>query len=194
MTDRRTFIAGVAAALLPAPAFARSSFRRLFNGRSLAGWTAVGDANWRVEGGTLTADRGAVSFLVSRESYRDFELRAEFWVSPDANSGIFIRCADRATITPATSYEVNIFDTRPDPTYGTGAIVNVAPVSPMPRAGGRWNVMAIRAQGDRLSVVLNGRTTVDGVRDATHREGPVALQYGAGRVRFRKVEIRPLLL
>lgn len=192
MTDRRTFIAGAAAALLAPPAFARTRWRRLLNGRDLAGWTPVGDANWRVAGGMLTADRGGISFLVSRESYRDLAPRAEFWVSGDANSGIFLRCQDRARITADNAYEVNIFDTRPDPTYGTGAIVNVAPVSPMPRAGGRWNVMAIRAQGDGFSVVLNGRTTVEGARDGRYREGPVALQYGAGLVRFRRVDIRPL--
>jgi hypothetical protein len=152
----------------------------------------VGDANWRVEHGILTADRGGISFLVSRQSYRDVELRAEFWVSPDANSGIFLRCQDPAAITADNAYEVNIFDRRPDPTYGTGAIVNVAPVAaPMPHAGGRWNAMVIRAQGDSFTVVLNGRITV-AARDARHREGPVALQYGAGTVRFRRVELRPL--
>lgn len=192
MTDRRTFIAGAAAALLAPPAFARAPWRRLFNGRNLDGWSPVGDANWRVERGVLTADRGGISFLVSRDSYRDVELRAEFWVSGDANSGIFLRCQDRTRITVDNAYEVNIFDTRPDPTYGTGAIVNVAPVSPMPRAGGRWNVMAIRARGDRFGVVLNGRTTVDGARDGRYAEGPIALQYGAGLVRFRRVDIRRL--
>lgn len=197
MTDRRTFLTGaaalLAAPLLPAPALARRGFRRLFDGRSLAGWTPVGDANWRVERGVLTADRGAASFLVSRERFGDFELRAEFRVSPDANSGIFLRCRDVARITPDNSYEVNIFDRRPDPTYGTGAIVNVAPVAaPFPRAGGRWNLMTIRAEGDRFTVVLNGRTTVDGVRDGRHREGPLALQYGSGIVRFRRVQLRAL--
>ena len=197
MTNRRTFILGLAATSLatPAlPAFARGPVRRLFNGRNLDGWTPAGDANWRIERGVLAADRGTgMSFLVSRDGYRDFELRAEFWVSADANSGIFIRCQDRATITPDNSYEVNIVDMRPDPTYGTGGIVNVAPVAPpMPRAGGRWNVMTIRARGDRFDVMLNGRTTVDGVRNARHAAGPIALQYGSGTVRFRKVELRAL--
>ncbi|HTU11771.1 MAG TPA: DUF1080 domain-containing protein [Allosphingosinicella sp.] len=195
MTSRRAFIAGCAATLLAAPALARRpAARRLFNGRSLDGWMPVGDANWRVERGLLIADRGTgMSFLVSRDGFRNFELRAEFWVSADANSGLFLRCRDRAAITPDNSYEVNIFDARPDPTYGTGAIVNVAPVAPpMPRAGGRWNAMTVRAQGDRFDVVLNGRTTVDGARDARHAEGPIALQYGSGMVRFRRVDLRPL--
>jgi hypothetical protein len=193
MTSRRTFILGAAAVLVAPPAFARAAFRPLFNRRNLHGWTPVGDANWRVEHGSLTADRGGISFLVTPRSYRDFELRAEFWVSPDANSGIFLRCQDPAAITADNSYEVNIFDRRPDPTYGTGAIVNVAPVvPPMPHAAGRWNVMVIRARGDSFNVVLNGRATVAAARDGRHREGPLALQYGAGIVRFRRVELRPL--
>ena len=191
MSSRRTVILGLTAAALAGPAFARPRFRAVFNDRDLDGWTSVGDANWSVTGGVLAADRGGMSFLVSRDSFRDFDLRAELWVSEDANSGIFIRCADRTVITPTTAYEVNVFDRRPDPTYGTGAIVNIAPVSPMPRAGGRWSLMEVRARGDALSVVFNGQNTVDAVRDAAHAEGPIALQYGSGVVKFRTVEIRP---
>lgn len=176
---------------LAAPAYAKGSFRPLFNGRELDGWTPVGDANWSVEGGVLAADQGGMSFLVSRDSFRDFDLRAELWVSDDANSGIFIRCADRTRITPATAYEVNVFDRRPDPTYGTGGIVDIAPVSPMPKAGGRWNLLEVSAKGDVLSVVFNGQKTVDAVRNTAHAEGPIALQYGSGVVKFRAVEVRP---
>jgi len=190
MSNRRTVILGLSAAALATPALARGRFRPLFNGQDLDGWTPVGGANWTVAGGVLSADTGAMSFLVSKGSFRDFDLRAEIWVSDDANSGIFIRCSDRLKITPATAYEVNVFDRRPDPTYGTGAIVNIAAVSPMPKAGGRWSLMEISARGDAFSVVFNGQRTVDTVRDAAHAEGPIALQYGSGVVKFRRVEVR----
>lgn len=192
MTDRRTVILGLAAAALATPAFAASPLKVLFDGTSLEGWSVVGDANWTLDGGVVTASSGGMSFLVSKDSYGDFDLRADIWVSPEANSGIFIRCSDRTRFTPANAYEVNVFDQRPDPTYGTGGIVDIAPVSPMPKAGGRWTVLEISARGDTLSVVVNGVTTVDGVRDATHAEGPIALQYGSGTVKFRRVEIRPI--
>lgn len=182
----------LALALIATP-LAAAPFKTLFDGTSLDGWTPVGDANWTLRDGAVAADKGAISFLVSRDSFRDFELRVEFWVSDNANSGIFIRCVDP---TPRmeldNAYEVNIYDTRPDPTYGTGAIVTVAKVSPMPKAGGRWNVYVIRADGDRFTVDLNGQRTVDGARDSRFREGRIALQYGAGVVKFRKVEIRAL--
>lgn len=192
MTDRRTVILGLAAASLATPALADAPFRVLFDGTSLDGWTVVGDANWTLADGVVSADKGGMSFLVSNGSYRDFDLRAEIWVSPDANSGIFIRCADRSAFSPANAYEVNVFDQRPDPTYGTGAIVNIAAVSPMPKAGGRWNILEVSARGDTFSVVFNGVKTVDAARDAAHAEGPIALQYGTGTVKFRRVEIRPI--
>ncbi|CAN5271782.1 hypothetical protein BH11PSE2_BH11PSE2_06050 [soil metagenome] len=188
---RRSFIAASAATLLtPTFTLAKPSWKTIFTGKSLAGWTPLGDANWTLKDGVATADKGAVSYLVSKDDYADFELIAEVWVSPDANSGIFIRCEDPKVIGVATGYECNIFDTRPDPTYGTGAIVNVAKVSPMPKAGGRWNTMQITAKADTFSIVFNGVKTVDNARDAAHPKGRIALQYGAGVVKFRKVQVR----
>src|SRR5262249_51833870 len=109
-----------------------------------------------------------------------------------ANSGVFLRCSDPGKVTATNAYEVNIFDQRPDPSYGTGAIVNVAKVSPMPKAAGKWNTYEITAKGDTFTVTLNGQRTVDGVRNAQHAHGRIALQYGAGVVKFRLVQIKPI--
>jgi len=167
----------------------------LINGeKGLENWDRVAAANWRAADGAIVADRLGgkdPAYLVSKNAYRDFEIRAEFWVTSETNSGIFIRCADPQKIGAANCYEVNIWDTRPDPTYGTGAIVNVAKVSPMPRAGGRWNTYEITARGSRLTVKLNGVQTVD-VSDSKLAGGAIALQYGSGIVKFRMVQIRPL--
>jgi hypothetical protein len=157
-------------------------------------WTRVGDANWRAVDGVIQADRKtdkASSFLVSKHAFKDFRIRVEFWASDDANSGIYMRCADPNSITDRTCYEANIFDQRPDPTYGTGAIVHLAAVSPMPKAGGRWNTFDITVRGSRLTVDLNGTRTAE-VDDTRLPSGPIALQYAAGVVKFRKVQIQPL--
>lgn len=164
----------------------------LFDGKNLDNFTQIGDANWRLVDGLAQADKGTMGFLVSKQSYKDFQIRAEFWVDEKANSGVFIRCTDPNKVDSKTAYEVNIFDTRPDPSYGTGAIVDVAKVVPMPKAGGKWNVYEITAKGPNFTVVLNGQKTVDNASDSKHPEGHIALQYGAGVVKFRKVEIRPL--
>ena len=168
----------------------------LFDGGNLDQWNRIGDANWRIVDGAVQADKG-VGFLVSKQTYGDFQIRAEFWADEDANSGIFIRLSDTKTVTAANSYEVNIYDKRPDPLYGTGAIVDIAKVSPMPKAAGKWNVYEITAKGSRLTVVLNGVQTVD-VENSKFASGPFALQYApgvvkdAGVIKFRKVQIRAL--
>lgn len=176
----------------PAPLLAAARWRALWNGHSLQGWTRLGDAAWTIRDGSLECDHGPISYLVSDEAFDDVQIRVEFWVSEDANSGIFIRCTDPAKVTVDNSYEVNIFEQRPDQAYATGAIVGVAKVVTMPKTGGRWNVMDIKAKGDRFTVSVNGRRTVDNVQDATHAGGRITLQYGAGVVKFRKVEVRAI--
>jgi hypothetical protein len=160
----------------------------LFDGTSLAAWTTTGDANWQVSDGAVAADAGA-GFLVTHEAYGDFELEVEFFVSPDANSGVFLRCANPAKPGAATCYEVNIFDQRPDPSYRTGAIVGIAKPSVRIDAGNRWNTYQIEAHGRHIVVKLNGQTTVD-VEDDKLATGPIGLQYATGQVKFRSVRIR----
>src|SRR4051812_28310714 len=98
----------------------------LFDGSGLSSFTQAGDANWRIEGNTVVADKG-VGFLVTKADYADFEIKAEFYAESDTNSGIFIRCgAERVKLDATLCYEVNIWDMRPVQKYGTGAIVDVA--------------------------------------------------------------------
>jgi hypothetical protein len=164
----------------------------------LDNWNRAGDANWRAQDGAIVADKGKGGFLVTKNSYKDFQIRAEFWADHTTNSGIFIRCTDPAKITASNSYEVNIFDQRPEPSYGTGGIVDFAKVSPMPKAGGKWNTYEITAKGPQLIVVLNGVKTVD-IRDSKFAQGPFALQFGnlpkdapGGAIKWRKVQVKPL--
>lgn len=161
--------------------------------KGLDNFNRVGDANWVATDGAIQASTGgkAPGYLVTKNSYKDFMIRAEFWSSDDANSGIFIRCQDPGKINDENCYEANIFDQRPDPTYGTGAIVKVAKVSPMSKAGGKWNTYEITAKGNRLVLVLNGEKTVD-VEDSKLASGPIALQWGRGTIKWRKVEIKAL--
>ena len=165
----------------------------LINGdKGMDNFTMVGDANWRAEDGAIVAYRGKGGFLVSKSSYKDFQLRVEFWADHTANSGIYMRCGNPGYINDKICYEANIFDQRKDPSYGTGGLVHIAKVDPMPKAGGKWNTYDITVKGDHIVLVLNGQKTVDVRSDAFKSEGRIALQYAAGVVKFRKVEIKPL--
>jgi hypothetical protein len=175
----------------------------LFDGKSMDNFNKLGEANWRIEDGMIVADKGN-GFLITKNEYNNYEIKAEFWVEADSNSGVFIRCTDPNKVGADSCYEVNIWDARPDPSYGTGAIVNVAKVDPMPHAAGKWNTIEITAKGPTFTVALNGQKTVDGASDSKLASGRVALQHGLGVkdangvpndkgvVKFRKVEIKPL--
>jgi hypothetical protein len=194
MTRRFSLVLSLVAIALvtspPAPVSAQGGWTTLFDGSSLDGWNPIGNANWELEDGAVQADSGS-GFLVSDRSYGDFELTLEFWVDEPANSGIFVRCADATSVTDRNSYEVNIYDTRADQSYRTGGIVHIASPTSVIDAGGQWNTYEITARGERLMVTLNGTEVVD-VEDSQFADGPIALQYGAGIVKFRNVRIRTL--
>lgn len=51
--------------------------------------------------------------------------------------------------------------------------MNLAKVSPMPKAGGRWNTLEITAKGSQLTVLLNGVQTAS-LQHAKFSQGPLA--------------------
>ncbi len=196
-----TFAVGLIAVGYTAVQFAPQAFAQsgegwivLFDGKTLGDWDKVGETNWRVADGAIVADKRTSktpAYLVSKKPYKDFMLYVEFWSSDDANSGIFLRCFDPKKINDRSCYEVNIFDQRKDPSYGTGAITRYVEVNPMPKAGGKWNTYEITIKGRQLTAVLNGKKTAE-LRNGMFQEGPIALQHGAGVIKFRKVAIKPL--
>ena len=163
-------------------------------GNGLENFNQVGEANWQATENDIQANKSnsTYAYLVTKSPYKNFRLTVEFWVSDDANSGVFFRCQDPQNITAENCYEANIFDQRPDPSYGTGGIVLIAKSpTPMPKAGGKWNTYEITANGPHLKLVLNGVTTVD-IQDNKLAEGYLALQWGGGTIKFRRVEIQSL--
>ena len=178
----------------------QTKWTTLIDGASgLENFDRLGDANWRAEDGAIVADKAKVaSYLVSKNSYKDFQIKAEFWADHTTNSGIFIRLSDPKAVAATNSYEVNIYDQRPDPVYGTAAIVDFAKVVPMPKAGGKWNTFLITAKGSNLIVEFNGVQTVN-INDSKFGSGPIALQFGngpkdapGGVIKWRKVQITSL--
>jgi hypothetical protein len=160
----------------------------------LNAWNKVGDANWHlVENGAVAeATEGKGGFLVTPRDYGDFDMTVDVWVTPESNSGVFVRLSNPKEVTATNAYEINVWDTRPDPKYRTGAIVNVAEPLTKVDAGNKWNTLQITARGPRMTVVLNGVTTVKDAQDTKFARGPIALQYGTGTVRFRNFRIKAL--
>ena len=197
MINRRTLLAIGLMGIATAPAGAQDSrWVTLFDGKTLDGWTQTGDPNITVTDGVVQADKGN-GHLVWKTPFANFELRAEIWIDAKANSGVFIRFPDKTKPSSKDGYEFNVFDARPDPSFGTGAIVDTAKASNAVKAANKWTSMEIIAKGTELSFKLDGITTVDkadarGNGHLLSDRGYISLKFGGGLVRFRKVDIREL--
>ncbi|HWM40964.1 MAG TPA: DUF1080 domain-containing protein [Burkholderiales bacterium] len=212
--ERRTVLAGLAAGLVSSftligcsempsmPSWMPGSgWTTLIDGeKGLENFDKVGDANWRAENGAIVADKAKDGgHLVTKKSYKDFQLRVEFWADHGTNSGIFMRIQDPKKIGANNAYEVNIYDQRPGQEYSTAAIVDFAKV-PLPakyKAGGKWNTFEITAKGSQLTVEFNGTQTVN-TQNGKFAQGPFSLQFGnhgkqpGGPIRWRKVQVKEL--
>lgn len=164
----------------------------LFDGQSDFGWASRGDSRWTVEDGCLTPvpDSGG-GWLCTRSEFADFELRAEFWVDDEVNSGVFLRAPTAGSIPTTHAYEVNIFDAHEK--WPTGSINDVGRCRRTTRTVGRWNTYEIRALGPDLHVRLNGRTVLR-AQDTRSARGVIGLQTltGRGVVKFRNLKLKPL--
>jgi hypothetical protein len=183
---------------LNSPAMAQSGdgWVQLFDGKTVPAMDSVGPgANWRVENGELVADKlsadKGTNHLLTKEKYKDHQIYLEFWSDEKVNSGLFIRCQDVKSPGAKNCYEVNIFDGRKDPTYGTGAIVYFTEVNPMPKAAGKWNTYEVTAKGRDITVTLNGQQTAK-LNNGMFEEGPFTLQYGSGVLKVRKLAVKKL--
>jgi hypothetical protein len=158
-------------------------------------WNITGGGNWRAADGAIQADKSTTkgaSVLVSKRSFKDFELYVEFWAADDTNSGVYLRAPKPDTVNTASgAYEVQIWDKNPNPAYSTGSLVNVAAVNPIYKAGGRWNTYEIYAKGSQITVKLNGVVTVS-AQDGRFPEGRIGLQFNGGPIKFRKLLVKEL--
>jgi hypothetical protein len=146
----------------------------------------AGASQWEIVDGLLMACGDPAGYLTTDQSYGNFVLSIEFRTGADTNSGVFVRCPNGNG-----GYEVQIWKQQPAG-YNTGAIVGTAKTArDYTFKADQWNVFLITADGDHLTVVLNGETTLD-THDARFSEGQIRLQYQQFPIAFRNIKIRPL--
>jgi 3-keto-disaccharide hydrolase len=146
----------------------------------------AGGSHWEVVDGLLTACGDPAGYLVSDQSYKNFVLSIEFKTAAETNSGVYVRSPKESG-----GYEVQIWRQQPAG-YNTGAIVGTGKtVRDYTFKANEWNRFEITADGDHLTVVLNGEKTLD-VHDARFPEGNIRLQYQQFPIQFRNIKIRPL--
>jgi hypothetical protein len=170
----------------------------LFDGTSVAAWdvqTKGKPMGWAVEDGALTNTPPANN-LVSKQTFKDFRIDAEYKLSPKGNSGIYLR----------GRYEMQVLDdagAAPGDEHGHMAIyARKAPDKNVSKPAGEWQTAQITMVGNCVTAVLNGETVQNnakiagitgGALDAKETEpGPIMIQGDHEKVWFRKVTVTPI--
>lgn len=125
---------------------------------------------------------------------------------PNADSGIYLRGNSKSQVNiwmwPVGSGEV--YGYRTDKKMPREVRAGVTPKLNADRPVGEWNTFEITLRGERLTVVLNGKTVIENAQlPGVPAEGPIALQHhgglkdgkllgGSSLVQFRNLYIREL--
>ncbi len=196
------------------PVAAADDWRDLFDGESLAGWTAnERPGSFQVVDGAIVCN-GPRSHLfytgsVQDARFRDFEFEAEVLARPGANSGIYFHTAFQDKDWPTKGYEVQINGSATgDGGYRenkrTGSLYGIRNVYRTLLADDQWFTIRIRVLGHRVTLHVNDVLTADyvepenapngGYRDRRLDEGTFALQCHdpGSRALYRKVRVRGL--
>jgi hypothetical protein len=126
---------------------------------------------------------------------------------PDSDSGILLRGSSKAQANiwcwPVGSGEV--YGYRMDEEQPPEVRAGVVPTTHADHTIGEWNSYVITVKGDRLTVVLNGKTVIESAQlPGLPERGPIGLQHHGGKgedgewqsppalVQFRNIAIREL--
>ncbi len=166
---------------------------QLFDGHSLFGWRATGDAKWDAEGGQIHTGGEKPGFLMTTTEWADYELQLEFSAPTATNSGVFLRSAAEPKDPARDCYELNIAPA--DNPFPTGSLV--ARQKAMLKAGEtsapeQWHTFTMTAWKGWICVELDGKRVADFTDPKPVRIGHIGLQSNSGPVRFRNIRLRPI--
>lgn len=162
---------------------------KLFNGKDISGWHAMGESQWKVISGILTSPHSGAN-LVTDKTFTDFKLHIEFRCPKGSNSGVYLR----------GRYEVQIEDSKGKQPQKDllGAIYGfLTPNEMAAKDAGEWQAYDITLVGRLVTVVLNGKTIIcnqpipgitGGALDSKEGEpGPIYIQGDHGPIEYRNI-------
>jgi len=204
----------------------------LFDGQSLAGWHSYGKtvpgAAWNVDSNAIHLDVSANKGyqtkdggdLVSADEYENFDLKLEWKISKNGNSGIVFLIHEDTTIYKEswnTGLEMQVLDNDGHsdgkiPKHRAGNLYDLIAASPETVKGpGEWNQAEIVVNNGKLDLSLNGTVVVSttmwddnwkkmvaaskfGVMPnwGTFKQGHIALQDHGNEVWYRNIMIKKL--
>ncbi len=178
----------------------RSTWKPLFDGKTLAGWHTLPGGKWEVKDGvilgTSQSSQRRHGLLVSDKRFKDFTVRLKY-KAVKGNSGLYFRTDKVDGSVGVHGFQAEIADVNDiGGLYETGGRAWV--VKPTPEEVkkyhkvGQWNQMTVSAHGRRIVVHVNGRKTAELKNDPGRLEGHLGIQLHGGmdmHVEFKDVEI-----
>jgi len=177
-------------------------FKKIFNGKDLAGWTIHGTEKWYVENGELVCESGPdkqYGYLSTDKFYYNFILDLKFKLEANGNSGVFIRSGIDGTkisgwqveVAPAGHHTGGIYES-----YGRGWLIQPTPEGEKMLKPDDWNHLKIRVINDEVTSWLNDKQIAT-LKDEKIGQGKgfIALQIHDGggiKVRWKNIRIKEL--
>ena len=181
-------------AALATPLFA-SEPTPVFDGKSLAGWTADGEASyWTAADGVLTGKSDArkkESNLWTERKFTDFVLEAEFRFTGRTDSGFFLRNKSEQIQLGVSGSLKRDMTCSPYIAEKRGYPVSAVGVDLLLKES-EWNQIKIEVRGKKYKVTLNGKPVLDYTTDAEPVPGPIGLQVHGGlemQIDFRNLKV-----
>lgn len=178
------------------------SFKSLFNGKDLTGWTIHGTERWYADKGQLVCESGPdkqYGYLSTNKNYKNFVLDLYFKLEANGNSGVFIRSGIEGTKISGWQVEVAPYGLHTGgiyESYGRGWLLQPKPEQEKYLDSTGWNHMVIEAKGDQVTSWLNGHKMVELKDDKIGAGvGFIALQIHDGggiKVRWKDIRIKEL--
>lgn len=204
-TRRQFTVITLGSALAASRVLGATKWRSLFNGRDLTNWIVDTKEAWSVRDGMIVGRHDGLKyndFLRTREDFEDFELSLRFRLTNgEGNSGVQFRSEPVPNSHEVSGYQADIGEQYWGCLYDESRRKKVlagpyeGALATHDKTG--WNEYVIRAQGDVITLHLNGIRTVHytekdpGIR----RRGFIALQVHSGpkiEVAFADLKIREL--
>lgn len=151
-------------------------YELLFDGKTFTAFDPATDTDkvWSIVDGTLKSDgsKGG-SRLATKEEYANYILKTEFMADPRVHAHIWLRSGR-----PRGGYELQIKDYDPKNTSAGSVTSSITNVGHAPAGTtivpGVWNTLEVRMEGTHLTVIYNGKKTVD-VNDSKYATGLISL-------------------
>ena len=141
----------------------------LFNGKNMNSWrnfkSESVNEKWIIENGTMILTGKGGGDIVTKKKYQDFELKLDWKICENGNSGIFVRASEDGKRVYSKAIEMQILDDErhkdnQKPNHRAGSVYDMikAPDGLANKAT-KWNSVRIVAKGTKMDFYLNGEVT-----------------------------------